>query len=664
MACTDVQTIQAGNGSKTQFSFDFPYIFKSEIHVYFWNAVTKEYDEKLTTDSTYPWRITDANPTIVEFTGTAPPSPAAPVDPGESTVDNVKIRRITKIDDIRALFNPGSAIRSDDLNNNFEQLRYAIEEANCQGVPDDVDQYLKDYYWDRYDNTLYDGNTWVSNDTKIASTEAIDDRVDSKIDTAIEGDILVDSTGLNKTASNGQVTIGISANSVDLDRIKNSDIINNAEQDAQSPSPADTNIFTALAAKTRHDTLIQTGTPAGSTYQTGKFWYQNDNDKTFHVWNGSSWEGITSGGTFTKLEKVIYVDAVNGNDNNDGHRISTPKASIKAAVQAINSDSTYGDGSCVLVAPGIYQEAAPIDIQKRDVAIIGASVRNVVVHPTAATETSSLFRVNSGTYLHNMTFTGMKASGTRGASGSLWEDSTYGLPPTQGWNVSFYPDSMIYKSPYIQNCTNFSDSEIDNNNLAFYAGVEDKGKAGDLDSAPTGGGLLVDGSVPHDDSPLRSIVCDSYTHTGLDAPGIFVTNNGYAQCTSSYAFFNHFHIACFNGGQANLAASTSDFGRFSLVADGKSTSEIFSGSVKGTPSSGDITFTVDGVAAHSSWHGSSLRPASNMLVEVGGNLYPVLSSTVTSSTEFTVTISRPDSSDRTQNLGLSNAPADNSSVKF
>ena len=42
MSCSDVQTIQAGNGSKTQFSFDFPYIFKSEIHVYFWNTTTKE----------------------------------------------------------------------------------------------------------------------------------------------------------------------------------------------------------------------------------------------------------------------------------------------------------------------------------------------------------------------------------------------------------------------------------------------------------------------------------------------------------------------------------------------------------------------------------------------------------------------------------------------
>ncbi len=124
--------------------------------------------------------------------------------------------------------------------------------------------------------------------------------------------------------------------------------------------------------------------------------------------DGSKWDGVTSGGTFTKLEKVIYVDSVNGNDNNEGHRISNPKASIKAAVDAINNDATFGDGSVVLVAPGVYQEAAPIDIQKRDVAIIGASVRNVIVHPTAATETSSLFRVNSGTYLHNMTFTGMK----------------------------------------------------------------------------------------------------------------------------------------------------------------------------------------------------------------------------------------------------------------
>ncbi len=663
MSCTDVQTIQAGNGTKTQFSFDFPYIFKSEIHVYFWNATTKEWDEKLTTDGTYPWRITDANPTIVEFTSTAPPSPTTPVDPNESTIDNVKIRRITNLDDIRALFNPGSAIRSDDLNNNFEQLRYAIQESNCPGVTDEVYEYLLENYWDRFDNTLYDGNTWVSDDTKIATTAALDDRVDSKIDDAIEDDILIDSTGLTKSATGGQVTLGIGENSVDFDRIKNSDVINNAEQDASSVSPADTNIFTALAAARRFDTLVQTGTPTGSTWETGKTWYQNDEDKTVYVWDGDSWEAITSGGAFTRLDQVIYVDATNGDDNNNGHRISTPKKTIKSALAAINTDSTYGDGSTILVAPGVYKEVAPLDIQKKDVAIIGASVRNVIVHPTQATETNSLFRVNSGSYLQNLTFTGVKASGTRGASGSLWTDSTYGLPPTQGWNVSFYPDAKIYKSPYIQNCTNFSDSEIDNDALNFYAGTEDKGRAGDLDSAPTGGGLLVNGDTVHDDSPLRSIVADSYTHVGLDGPGIFVTNNGYCQVTSSYAFFNHFHIACINGGQANLAASTSDFGRYSLIADGRSTSAIFTATTSAEATSGSTTFTIGAPTAASGWHGSATRPQDNMLVDIGGNTYPILSATANGS-GWDVTISRPDTGDRTKNLGLDGTVASGSTASF
>ena len=691
MACSDVQTIQAGNGSKTQFSFDFPYIFKSEIHVYFWNAVTKEYDEKLTTDSTYPWRITDANPTIVEFTGTAPPSPATPVDPGESAVDNVKIRRITKVDDIRALFNPGSAIRSDDLNKNFEQLRYALQEANCAGIPDDVDDYLKTYYWDNFDSTVYSTESWVSSDAKIATTAALDARfqdeasetilstetwpdndttiattaaIDNRIDTAITNDIGADSTGITVTNDgDGTITLGLAANSIDLDRIKDVDKITYAEQDAGSPAPADTNIFTASAAARRFDTLVQTGTPSGSDWETGKTWLQNDADKTLSIWNGSNWLGVSSGGTFTNQPKVVYVDASAGDDTNDGHRISTPKRTIKAAVTQINSDATYGDGSIVVVAPGVYQEACPIQIQKRDVAIVGTSVRQCVIHPTAATETSTMFEVNSGTYLKNLTFTGMKASGTRGATGSLWEDSTYGLPPTQGWNVAFYNNAYIYKSPYIQNCTNFSDSEIDNSNLDFYAGSADKGRAGDLDSAPTGGGLLVDGSVPHDDSPLRSIVCDSYTHTGLDAPGIFVTNNGYMQATSSYAFFNHAHITCINGGQANLAASTSDFGRYGLIASGKSTTAIFTSTIDGAVSDGAISFNIDAPTAGSGWHGSATRPAGNMLVTVNSVTYPILSATANGS-GWTVTISRPSPSNRSTNLGVNGAISDGAAVSF
>ena len=662
MSCSDVQTIKAGDGSKTQFSFDFPYIFKSEIHVYFWNVTTKEYDEKLTTDSTYPWRITDANPTIVEFTGTAPPAPTAPTDPGEPTVDNVKIRRITKVDDIRALFNPGSAIRSDDLNKNFEQLRYAIQESNCQGIPDDVDAYLKNYYWNKFDETVYSTETWDSDDDQVATTQAIDARIDSKIDSALTLDIAA-ADGIvvtDDTPGSGQVTIGIGQGQVDFDRIKAEDVITYAEQNAGSPAAADTNIFTASAAARRFDTLVQTGTPSGSEWQVGKTWLQNDAELTLSVWNGSTWTGIASGGTFTNQPKVVYVDASSGADSNDGHRISRPKLTIKAAVEQINNDATYGDGSVVVVAPGTYQEACPIDIQKSNVSIVGTALRSCIIHPTVATENSVMFRVNSGTFLQNLTFTGMKAgSGT----GNTLDAA---LPTVQGWNVAFYPGCTITKSPYIQNCTNFSDSEIDNSNINVI--TPGGGAAGDTDNAPTGGGLLIDGSVPAVTSPLRSIVCDSYTHVGLNGPGILVTNNGYCQCTSSYAFFNKYHIKALNGGQANLAASTTDFGERALVADGKSPNAIFTSNVDGAASSGDISFNVNEPTTGTGWFGDTNRPASNMLVTVNSVTYPILSAVANTDSEggngWTVTISRPDPNNRSVNLGLNGAVADNLAVEF
>ena len=842
MACTDVQTIQAGNGTKTQFSFDFPYIFKSEIHVYFWNAATKEYDEKLTTDATYPWRITDANPTIVEFTGTAPPSPATPVDPNESTVDNVKIRRITKVDDIRALFNPGSAIRSDDLNKNFEQLRYAVQESNCQGIPDDVDQYLKDYYWDNFDETVYSTETWVSSDAKIATTAAMDARfqdeatetytkaelaadnnvipdddvalpttgaVKDYVDHVIETDILVNSTGLEKTSTGGQVTIGIAEGSVDLDRIKPSDIITSseanpnddvtiattakiddmidaaitgdiagtdgvsitndgdgtitigltdssvdldkikdddkisyAEQNAGSPAPADTNIFTASAAAQRFDTLVQTTTPAGSDWEVGKTWLQNDDDQTLKVWNGSAWLSVASGGAFRTQDKVIYVDASGGDDNKTGHRISGPKLTIKGAIADINADistsiktagsgyadATYsnvpltggttgsglqanitvsggavtvctvtsastleeyqigdilsasdsnlgsgggsgfelevtggGDGMTVIVAAGVYQEIAPIQIKRRNVSIIGMALRSTIVHPTVATEkpsnpgNSALFELNSGSFLQNLTLTGMQASN----SGTNTIDSS--LPDKQGWNFAFYNNCYISKSPYIQNCTNFSDSEIDNSDLRAHR--PRGGSGGDTDSAPTGGGMLIDGSVPKSTSPLRSMVADSYTHVGLNGPGILVTNNGYAQCTSSYAFFNKYHIKALNGGQANLAASTTDFGAEALVADGKSTTAIFTSNVDGDKADNSTTFNIDAPTTGTGWFGSAMRPGSNMLVTVNSVTYPVLSASANGS-GWTVTVSRPNPNKRSENLGLNGAITDGSPVSF
>jgi hypothetical protein len=717
MSCADVETIQAGNGTKDQFSFDFPYLFKNEIKVYFWNRVTKEYDEiaqdgsgwgQAPANTIYPWEITDANPTIVHFTevdsggntARVPPEPAAVVDPNEQLVDNVKIRRVTNIDDIRALFNAGSAIRSDDLNKNFEQLRYAIQEANCTSVPEEVYQFLLDNYWDRFDNTVYSTEAWRSDDATIATTAALDQRFQDErddtftkaelaaasdvmpdddvavpttgavkdfVDHVVETDILVDGTGLNKTGSGGQVTIGISANSVDFDRIKDVDKVQLADQVADYDlAGGDDKVFTASAAIRRFENYVQNSAPSGVGVGKGAVWVDVDDDLTLSVWNGTNWVGITSGGTFTNQPKVVYVDASSGDDANDGHRISRPKRTIKAAVNQVNGDATYGDGSIIVVAAGVYQEVAPIAIQKKNVSIIGQALRSCIVHPTVATQgdqsagNHALFQLNSGSYIQNLTLTGMKANNA--GANALDAD----LPANQGWNFAFYPGATLYKSPYIQNCTNFSDSEIDNS--ALNAEQPAGGLAGDTDSLPTGGGMLVDGAVLDAASPLRSMVADSYTHVGLNGPGILVTNNGYTQITSSYAFFNKYHIKALNGGQANLAASTTDFGDQALVADGKSTTAIFTSNVDGAANDNDISFNINEPTAGAGWFGDTERPGTNMLVEVNSVIYPILSAVANVDSEggagWTVTISRPSPTNRGNNLGLDGAVADDLAVSF
>lgn len=651
MSCTDVQTIQAGDGVKTQFSFDFPYIFKSEIHVYFWNVTTKEWDEKLTTDATYPWQVTNANPTIVEFTGTAPPAPSVPTDPGEPTVDNVRIRRITAISDIRALFNAGSAIRSDDLNINFEQLRYAIQESKCEGISDEVYDYLTNYYWNKYDDTIYSADTWVSNDAYVATSQSIDQRIDDKIDTAITSDIS-GSDGVTITDDgDGTITVGLGAGSIDFDRIKDVDIITEAEQDASSPIPADTNLFTGAASSKRFDTIVSDTTPTGSDWEVGKTWLQQSPDNTLSIWNGTGWIGVASGGTFLTQPTVIYVDAANGNDSFDGHRIINPKKTIKNAVASANA------GDIVYVVPGVYQETLPIDITVSNLSIVGQSIRSCFIHPTAATETQTMFRCNSGTYITGFTFAGLKASGTRGGN-PIDSDSTYGLPTNQGWVAGFYPGCVVKKSPYIQNCTNFADSGIDNNS---FDPNNFQGTGGDLTSAPAGGGILVDGSLPSASSPLRSFVVDSFTQICLDGPGCLVANNGYAQLVSFFGTFCHYHTKALNGGQVNLSNSTTDFGRYGLIADGKSTTAIFTATANGAATAGDFTFAINQPVDN--WFGSATRPLDNMMVQIGSDIYPILSSSP-NGLGWNVTISNPNPSNRSENLGLDNGHTNGAAVSF
>ena len=248
-----------------------------------------------------------------------------------------------------------------------------------------------------------------------------------------------------------------------------------------------------------------------------------------------------------------------------------------------------GDGWIIYCAPGIYEEEGSIEVRARNVSVVGASIRSTFIHPTSATEYNTMFLVDSGFYLTNFTIAGLKATDDLGAVSTVYSDlsadyvvvdsnAVHGLPSKQAFVVALRKGSVIRKSPYIQNCTNFADAHIDNddfdpNNL--------QGEGGDTNSAPTGGGILCDGSTPSPASPLRSFVVDAFTQIALDGPGILCTNNGYAQLVSFFGTFCRYHAKSLNGGQLNLSNCTTDFGEYGLIAEGKSVDAKITGTVNG-----------------------------------------------------------------------------------
>jgi hypothetical protein len=112
-----------------------------------------------------------------------------------------------------------------------------------------------------------------------------------------------------------------------------------------------------------------------------------------------------------------------------------------------------------------------------------------------------------------------------------------------------------------------------------------------------------------------------------------------------------------------MEVGTTDFGRYGLIADGKSSSAIFTATANGAATAGGITFAINAPTASGSWFGNATRPAINMLVQIGANIYPILSSTANGS-GWNVTISRPDPANRAVNLGLISNHSNGATVSF
>ena len=286
MAVTERNLTSDGS---TSYTFPFEYLKTADVKV--------SVDGTAITEYTVP----PGAPTTVQFnTGHVPASGTA-----------VRIYRDTDVDNLSATFYAGSAIKSEDLNDNFNQNLYVTQEAKRDVAS----------AWQDGDETINSTETWVSSNTKVATTGAIDGRVDAKIDTALTTDVVGGDriTVTDNSPSSGKITIKVTP-----DSIVNADV-NSSAAIAQSKlniadATASASGYMSGADKTKL-TGIETAATADQT---------NAEIRT-------AVEAATDSNVFTDADhsKLNAIEASATADQTD--------AEIRAAVEAASDSNVFTD---------------------------------------------------------------------------------------------------------------------------------------------------------------------------------------------------------------------------------------------------------------------------------------------------------------------------------
>jgi hypothetical protein len=267
---------------------------------------------------------------------------------------------------------------------------------------------------------------------------------------------------------------------------------------------------------------------------------------------------------FRDAATFFVSKSATASDSNDGTSPGEPLRSLGAAVAKANAYVTANpDALCSIhLNPGTYTESGLPYRVRRNICIKGDGIlRTTTIRPAAGEEKKGFFKVDSGFMAWGLTFAGHQANDLLGKQS--WAISFDELADNTTFGANS-PGAYIQLSPYIQNCSSIT-------------AAQDAGFAPSTSVGETGGGILVDGKACALNSPIRSMVVDSYTQVNLGGPGCLVINDGYAQLVSFFGTFCTYHVRVETGGQVNLSGGTTDFGTYGLMADGYSPSAIYTG---------------------------------------------------------------------------------------
>ena len=263
-----------------------------------------------------------------------------------------------------------------------------------------------------------------------------------------------------------------------------------------------------------------------------------------YIYSSGAWFDagpITSPTDFPTANTIFVTE--DGNDANSGR---TEAASVATLERAVAIAITLEEPALIRIGPGEYETEGHLDLPD-DCAVV-ALHRTVTIRPVPGFEERNVFRMGSGCFLEGPTFAGWRIDDLEN--------------PREGFAVAFRPGAVITRVPYAHKI------------------VAHRAQPAPLITAPldrndgnpaVGNGMgvcIADGATISAFSAFPNIMTWGATPSSPNGIGYVARNKALINAVNAVSLWCHKHHLCLGGGQIILSSCSTQFGDYSLWAEG------------------------------------------------------------------------------------------------
>lgn len=269
-----------------------------------------------------------------------------------------------------------------------------------------------------------------------------------------------------------------------------------------------------------------------------------NNTIRIYVWSGGAWFDagpITSPADFP-IANTIFVSK-NGSDANLGTNEESAVASIERALDLAWARS---EPTLIKLGPGIYESNGHMDVP--DDCAVWAAHRTVTIVPAPGFEERNVFRLGSGGFVEGPTFAGWRIDDLSN--------------PREGFAIAFRPGAVIRRVPYAHKIVAYR---------SMPPGMVGAPLDRDAGNPEVGNGMgvcIADGAVISAFSAFPNIMTWGATPSNPNGIGYVARNKALINAVNAVSLWCHKHHLCLGGGQIILSSCSTQFGDWSLWAEG------------------------------------------------------------------------------------------------